>query len=87
MELQNIQEETRIIISETRNSNTKKITIFQEEINQYKETIEKMRKDKEKAINKIKEYFFEETSGYDKKITEKDDMIRLLNEKIRAFEK
>lgn len=46
-----------------------------------------MRKDKEKAINKIKEYFFEETSGYDKKITEKDDMIRFLNEKIRAFEK
>lgn len=52
---------------------------MEEELRESHEARDKLIKDREKAINKIKEYFYEESAGYEKKLTDKDDTIRILN--------
>ena len=66
-------------MSETKIFQSKKIVSLEEELREAHEAKDKLIRDREKTISKIKEYFYEESAGYEKKINEKEDTIRILN--------
>ena len=79
-------ERVKIEVESAVNDRNRKIRSLTQELEDANAQIEKVNLDKDKSIQKIKEYFSEEEDRKNKLIHEKDNNIRILNDKVRSLE-
>ena len=64
----------------------RKIRSLTQELEDALAQVDKLQKDKDKSINKIKDYFSEEEERKNKILQEKDNAVRILQDKARSLE-
>ena len=79
-------ERVKIEVESAVNDKNRKIRSLTQELEDANAQIEKVNLDKDKSIQKIKEYFSEEEDRKNKMLHEKDNNIRILSDKVRSLE-